>query len=150
VREVDLLRRCNAVFKQGACFIGWRHGGTSVDGDDYLHAFQAADDPLAPNSCPIGWRAPPAMSLGCRRHPQRAAVEADRGPKLASHGEYAGPLAYAYHFDAPALAVLLREQGIANGVAHVVDTLRQVHCDETVPSPAWISNAAAALRQTST
>ena len=132
VREVDLLRRCNAVFKQGARFIGWRHGGTSVDGDDYLHAFQAADDSSGPELLPY-WLAGAAgnVSWDAAATPQRAAVEADRGPKLASHGEYAGPLAYAYHFDAPALAVLLREQGIANGVAHVVDTLRQVHCDET-------------------
>ena len=58
--------------------------------------------------------------------PQKAAADAYRAPKLPTHPDFVGPLNYAFHFDAVTLAEMLRDQGIANGVDHLVDTVSEV------------------------
>lgn len=123
VDEADLIRRCGATFKQGAKFVGWRTG----NGDQYLHAFQAVDDRSGLDLLPY-WLLGAAGDEGWDEAstPQRNAADACRAPKLPSHPDYVGPLNYAFHFDAVMLAQLLRDQAIANGVAHLVDTVSEV------------------------
>ncbi|MDP5281428.1 tryptophan 7-halogenase [Sphingomonas sp. DG1-23] len=127
VREADLVRRCGASFKQGASFINWRYAPGAPGGDHFLHAFQEAARE-GPELLPYwllgvaGDRPWDMVST-----PQRRAVDACRAPKLTSHPDYVGPLNYAFHFDAGAFAELLREQGIANGVSHLADTVEEVH-----------------------
>jgi hypothetical protein len=58
--------------------------------------------------------------------PQKAAADAHRAPKLPSHPSFVGPLNYAFHFDAVTLAEMLRDQAVANGVGHLVDTVTEV------------------------
>jgi tryptophan 7-halogenase len=125
--EADLIRRCGATFKQGAKFAHWRHTPGQPGHDHYLHSFQESD----PSS---GLELLPYWLLGVAgdenwdevNTPQKKAADAHRAPKLPSHPDYVGPLNYAFHFDAVALAALLREQGIANGVSHIVDTVTSV------------------------
>ncbi|NIJ18829.1 hypothetical protein FHS95_000498 [Sphingomonas naasensis] len=130
VREADLVRRCGASFKQGASFINWRRAPGTPGRDDFLHAFQEADRD-GPELLPYwllgvaGDRPWDAAST-----PQRRAADACRAPKLPGHPDYVGPLNYAFHFDAGAFAELLREQGIANGVTHLVDTVDAVQLGE--------------------
>jgi tryptophan halogenase len=51
-------------------------------------------------------------------------------PKAIIHSGHAGPLEYAYHFDAVELAKLLRPHATALGVHHVEDLVHDVALDE--------------------
>ena len=126
IDEADLVRRCGATFKQGAKFAHWRHApGRSPD--HYLHPFQVAEAKDGLELLPY-W----LLGLGGDENwdevanPQKKAADAHRAPKLPTHPDYVGPLNYAFHFDAVALAGLLREQAVKNGVEHKVDTITQV------------------------
>ncbi|WP_076070459.1 tryptophan halogenase family protein [Sphingomonas montana] len=127
IDEADLIRRCGATFKQGAKFVNWRDTPGSGTTDHYSHPFQVADPSAGLELLPY-W----LIGLGGTENwdevstPQKKASDAHRAPKLPSHADYVGPLNYAFHFDAIALAGLLREQGIANGVRHLVDTVGEV------------------------
>ncbi|QIG81898.1 tryptophan 7-halogenase [Sphingosinithalassobacter tenebrarum] len=127
IDEADLIRRCDASFKQGAKFVHWQAEPGTAASDHYLHGFQTADDQNGPELLPY-WLL--GMAGDARwdeaATPQKRAGDACRGPKLPSHSDFVGPLNYAYHFDAKALAVLLREQAIANSVRHIADTVSEV------------------------
>lgn len=131
VEEAELVRRCGATFKQGVTFAHWRHAPGEAGSDHYLHPFQVADRGDGLELLPYwllgvggteGWDAVAT--------PQKRAVDAGRAPKLPMHPDYQAPLNYAFHFDAVALAGLLCEQGIANGVVHIVDTIAKVALTE--------------------
>ena len=131
IDEADLVRRCGATFKQGAKFVNLRNVPGEGVTDHYSHPFQVAD-------ASGGFELLPYWLLGVGgvenwdeiSNPQKKAADAWRGPKLPSHDDYVAPLNYAFHFDAIALAGLLREQGIANGVEHLIDTVTEVRLDE--------------------
>nr|WP_294810051.1 tryptophan halogenase family protein [uncultured Sphingomonas sp.] len=127
VDEAELVRRCGATFKQGAKFVHWRHAPGAPGHDHYLHAFQETDDREGPELLPY-WLLGLAGDANWDEvnTPQKRAADAHRAPKLPSHPDFVGPLNYAFHFDAVSLAALLREQGIANGVTHLVDTVQEV------------------------
>lgn len=132
VPEKELLRRCEATFKQGVKFVDWLHPAGHDGQSNYLHGFQEADDRKGgPEYLPY-WLLGEAgdMPWDEASTPQKRTVDALRGPKLATHPEYAGVLNYAFHFDAAALAELLRDQSVANGVVHIADTVQEVICAE--------------------
>lgn len=122
VDEAELVRRCGATFKQGARFANWRTGS-----DHYLHAFQEADTRAGVELLPY-WLLGAAGSEPWDEvsTPQTRAADAHRAPKLPTHPDYVAPLNYAFHFDAVILAELLRDQAVANGVAHLTDTVTEV------------------------
>jgi hypothetical protein len=97
-----------------------------------MHPFQVADDSNGLELLPY-W----LLGLGGHENwdevsnPQKRTADAHRAPKLPSHPDYVGPLNYAFHFDAIALAGLLCEQGVRNGVTHIVDTIDDVLIDES-------------------
>ncbi|MBO9622937.1 MAG: tryptophan 7-halogenase [Sphingomonas sp.] len=127
IDEAELVRRCGATFKQGAKFVHWQRAPGMSGRDHYLHAFQETDDRAGPELLPY-WLLGQAGDAGWDEvnTPQKRAADAHRAPKLPSHPNYVGPLNYAFHFDAVSLAALLREQGITNGVTHLVDTVQEV------------------------
>jgi flavin-dependent dehydrogenase len=131
VDEAELIRRCGATFKQGVKFVDWHSAPGTTHLDHYLHGFQAADDSEGPELLPY-WLLGMAGDLPWDEasSPQKRAADAHRAPKLPSHPDYVGPLNYAFHFDATALAVLLREQAVANGVRHLIGTVEQVTLGE--------------------
>jgi tryptophan halogenase len=127
IDEAEMVRRCGATFKQGAKFVHWQHAPGARGRDHYLHAFQVAENPGGLELLPY-WLLGVAGDEGWDEvgTPQKAAADAHRAPKLPSHSSFVGPLNYAFHFDAVSLAGLLRDQGIANGVDHLVDTVSEV------------------------
>lgn len=127
VDEAEMIRRCGATFKQGAKFANWRHAPGTGRHDHYLHSFQNTEDRGGLDLLPY-W----LLGLAGDENwdevntPQKKAADAHRAPKLPSHPDYVAPLNYAFHFDAVTLAQLLRDQGIANGVTHLIDTVEEV------------------------
>ena len=132
VDEAELVRRCGATFKQGARFVHWQRAPGTPGRDHYMHPFQVAETPGGLELLPY-WLSGAAGDAEWDEAstPQKAAADAARAPKLPTHPDYVGPLNYAFHFDAVALAGLLRERAVANGVAHLVDTVTHVALDHS-------------------
>jgi hypothetical protein len=69
---------------------------------------------------------------------QNRVAEAGRAPKGAGEGDFAGPLNYAYHFDATRVAEVLAEHARALGVGHLQGLLTGSYCDpEPARSTTW-------------
>lgn len=127
LREADLLRDCDAAFKQGSRFNGWVDGRP---GDHYHHPFVL----------PQGHGEADLVSAWLARHADRPFAElvsfqpqlCARGlaPKQASTPEYAAVANYAYHFDAGKFGQLLRAHCTQRlGVRHVLDEVVAVQSD---------------------
>jgi flavin-dependent dehydrogenase len=131
IDEAEMVRRCGATFKQGAKFVNWRDVPGGGRHDHYLHSFQSAEERGGLDLLPY-W----LLGLAGDENwdevntPQKRAADAFRAPKLPSHPDYVAPLNYAFHFDAVTLSHLLRDQGIANGVIHLIDTVDEVMIGE--------------------
>jgi tryptophan halogenase len=127
--EADMVREASATFKQGIRFNNWRRtpGPGAGEDDHYFHPFQVADQHAGLDLLPywlLGVAGDAPWADVCTV--QKRVVEDRRGPKLVTHDDYAGPLNYAYHFDAVEFARLLRKHAISLGVRHVVDDIDQV------------------------
>ena len=117
--EADFLLACDAAFKQGSRFDGWRTGAA---GDRYYHPFTAPAEGDA-RALVAAWR----DNMGDR--PFAEAVSAQ--PRVAALGlaprqrampDYAGALNYAYHLDAAKLAEMLSRHAVQRlGVEHIRD-----------------------------
>jgi tryptophan halogenase len=128
LREIDLIRECDAAFKQGSCFDGWLHGGA---GDRYYHPFtlpHASGDLDLPSAWLQGGREQAfAESVG----PQPHLCNAGLAPKQTTTPEFGGVVNYGYHFDAVKLGHLLQRQATTVlGVRHVVDHFTAVRPHE--------------------
>ncbi|HEY0953112.1 MAG TPA: tryptophan halogenase family protein [Roseateles sp.] len=116
--EVDLIRECDAAFKQGSCFDGWLHGGP---GDRYYHPFSLphgfGEVDLAGAWAQRGGEPAFAECVG----PQPHLCEAHLAPKQTTTPDFGAVMNYGYHFDAVKLGHLLRRHATqVLGVRHVV------------------------------
>lgn len=119
ISETTFVRRCNAAFKQGSRFNGWRDGS---DADYYFHPFEAPPSQDDVDALTL-WRASQGdTSFADAVCHQPTVCLAGLAPKQAGTPEYAAVANYAYHLDAPAFAKLLAEHACENlGVRHIVD-----------------------------
>jgi len=122
--ESELLRRCEASFKQGTRFTAWARQG---DDSRYVHPFslpaEYATLNLAEHWLATGGTTPFADFVT----PQAAVIEAGLAPKQPATPEYAFNVNYGYHFDAGKFAKLLHEHAVGRlGVRHVSGNLQQV------------------------
>ncbi len=119
ISETDFVRRCQASFKQGSRFNGWRSGQPD---DYYFHPFEAP--PSADLADPLSlWKAASRdLPFAEAVNHQPAVCLADLAPKQPGTPEFAAVANYAYHLDAPAFAELLCEHAVQQlGVRHVID-----------------------------
>ena len=114
--ETDFIRHADAVFKQGARFVGWTFGGE----DGYYHPLNppagAGEVNLSPH-----WETQEGEEPFAHRVDFQGTL-CDRGlaPKSITHPEYAGLANYAYHLDAGKFAALLRDHAVGKlGVEHM-------------------------------
>ena len=126
--EVDLVRECDAAFKQGSRFDGWLHGGA---GDRYYHPFTLphgwGEVDLASAWLQSGREQPFAESVG----PQPHLCNAHLAPKQTTTPDFGGVMNYGYHFDAVKLGHLLQRHATSRlGVRHVVDQVTAVRSHE--------------------
>ncbi|MBO9711561.1 MAG: tryptophan 7-halogenase [Sphingomonas sp.] len=121
IAEPDFLLACEASFKQGSRFDGWRTGAA---GDSYLHPFTAPLD-AAPRDLVWAWqREGDGRGFAESVCPQTRICGLDLAPRQRAMPDYAGALNYAYHLDATKLAQLLTRHGIERlGVRCIRDTV---------------------------
>ena len=132
VDETSLVRECGTSFKQGAKFVHWRYPPGRGRPDHYLHSFQVTHEPTGLDLLPYWLLGVAGQNTNWDEvsTPQKRVADSGRAPKLIDHPHYEGPLNYAYHFDTLKLAALLRKQGLASGVQHVLDTVDAVNLAE--------------------
>lgn len=131
IDEARFVREAAATFKQGVRFDDWLHPPGPAGRHCYLHPFDApfeaeGADLVAHWLLKDPATRPPfaeAMTI------QNRVAAGLRGPKHRGEGDYDGPLAYAYHFDAHRLAALLRARAVELGVRHLQGELRGVETD---------------------
>lgn len=122
--EEQVLRECDAAFKQGSRFDGW---ATGQPGDSYYHPFTPPPEG-EPRDLVAAWReAAPNLPFAEAVSAQPAVCAKSLAPKQASMAGYAGALNYAYHLDAGKLAACLaRHATQALGVVHARDEVVSV------------------------
>ena len=133
IDEKRFIRETSATFKQGIRFVDWAQAPGGEAHDEFMHPFEAPFYTEGTSLVPY-WllqdeatRVPFAQAVTIQ---QRVAA-ARRAPKRAHEAAYAGPLNYAYHFDAVKLAKVLAERARELGVQHVEATLSGVVRDES-------------------
>lgn len=139
ISEVDLIRECDASFKQGSRFDGWAQGA----GERYHHPFTL---PTGHGEADLvgAWLAHGAdRSFAETVCPQPHVVDAGLAPKQPATPPFAAVANYAYHFDAGKFGTLLRRHAVGKlGVQHILDDV-----DSVVSAP---DGSIAALRTRST
>ena len=127
IDERRFVRETAATFKQGIRFVDW-----ASTGQEFLHPFEAPFYTEGTSLVPY-WllqdeatRVPFAQAVTL----QARVAAAQRAPKRGHEAAFAGPLNYAYHFDALKLARVLAERAQELGVQHVEATLSAVTRDE--------------------
>ena len=131
IDERRFVRETAATFKQGIRFVDWAQAPVDGVHHQFYHPFEA---PFYAEGINLvsAWlqqdeaTRPPfarAMTL------QERVADARRAPKRGHEGAFAGPLNYAYHFDAHRLAKVLAERARELGVQHVEATLSGVARD---------------------
>ena len=130
IPEAEFLLACDASFKQGSRFDGWR---TGAPGDCYLHPFSPPIDG-DPRALVAAWQEGGEAGFAEAVTPQARACALDLAPRQRSMPDYAGALNYAYHLDAVKLAALLRRHatgrlGVRHLADHVVGVDRSDDCD---------------------
>ncbi len=122
--ETDLIRECDASFKQGTHFRGWRTGSS----DTYSHPFTVptdyADISLAPHWLSLN----NASQFADAVTPQTALFADCLAPKQITTPEYAFVVNYGYHLDAGKFAELLRRHCTEQlSVQHIQANVSQIN-----------------------
>ena len=121
ISESEFIRCCDASFKQGSKFVGWR---TGQDDESYYHPFEIPTG-FSKASLVKHWRQhAQQISFAGAVCPQPHLCDRNLAPKQASTPEYAAVANYAYHLDAVKFADLLKRHcveklGVVHRVAHV-------------------------------
>ena len=124
IHERDLIRHCDASFKQGTEFIDWV---SEREPNRYYHPFSLPAD-YATLNLAEHWLASELQQDFCSAvTPQAEIIRSSLAPKSLDVPEYAFQLNYGYHFDAAKLSELLSEHALQKlGVFHIFANLQEV------------------------
>ncbi|WOX06886.1 tryptophan halogenase family protein [Microbulbifer pacificus] len=132
LEEKQLFTDCEASFKQGSLFVGWR---TPAEEDAYYHPFSLPhgyfEQDLAHHSADRSADRKYAYAVS----PQPTICDANLAPKQLQTPEYAGVLNYGYHFDAVKFGVCLRDHCTSRlGVTYLPAEVTEVElaCDGSI------------------
>ncbi|WKE66159.1 tryptophan 7-halogenase [Gallaecimonas kandeliae] len=118
ISETELIRQCDATFKQSIQFIDWEQDPARHGSNSYHHLFDYPEI-LGGDPTPF-WLADPQGSYADAVAIQGRLIEAGLGPKLATQAEYQGVCQYAYHLDAAKFGALLARHGTGKlGVEYI-------------------------------
>ncbi len=127
--EADFLRRTNGSFKLGIEFVNW-----GAEGERYMHAFGRVGQDLWQVPFEHHWRRMRAKGraadLGSYSITRMAALANKFMPAQADPpNSPIGDIAHAYHFDASAYALYLREVAESRGVTRLDGEIEEVETD---------------------
>ena len=123
IPESQFLLECDASFKQGSRFDGWRTGGAE---DSYLHPF-TPPIPGDVKALITAWKQTDGRSFAELATPQAAVCMQNLAPRQRSMPDYAAALNYGYHFDAGKFARLLSRHAVNRlGVTHIRDQVTDI------------------------
>lgn len=129
ISETDLIRHCDASFKQSIRFENWRKTNTTAV-HFYHHVFdypERQDVKITPYWLNSNKQQSYADTVGI----QSRLCDLGLAPKLITQPEYEGVANYAYHLDAAKFAALLTRHGVEKlGVKHIKAEVKQVLTDE--------------------
>ena len=117
IPECDMLRFCDASFKQGTRFVDW----DQVSSDRcYFHPFSLPLEYSSLNLAEFWAGQNRPQSFANFVSPQIPVIEAHKAPKHGEVPDYAFNVNYGYHFDAGKFSKLLHEFGVNQlGVRYV-------------------------------
>jgi tryptophan halogenase len=131
ISESELMLECDATFKLGIRFDGWRQnqnqyfwhpfGDLRGSNDEYLSIL----DHWLRLNLDDGSSVPPHQLMHDCFHEARC-CESLQAPRTLDAPDYTHEALYAYHLDAGKLATFLRKKSLALGVNHKVDTIQGV------------------------
>ena len=128
VGEGEFVRGCDASFKQGTRFVGWRGAPNT---DPYLHPFSWPLDYASGNPARHWLAGGRAMPFADMATPQAEVIRRGLGPKQAAMPGYAFAVNYGYHLDAGKFAALLRRHAVERlGVSHVRANVNGLNAQE--------------------
>jgi len=121
ISETEFIRKCDATFKQGACFKKWIDNS---EDDFYYHPLMLPSN-LGPLNAVIRKlnmdTSGDDLSYSTMLCSQEAACERALAPKTITTPEYQGYLNYAYHLDTNKFSVFIKEHCISKlNINHVV------------------------------
>ena len=126
--EAELVRACDASFKQGTQFSGWAEEGNA---DRYLHPFSLPAEYATVNLAPYWLEHGAGVSFAEFVTPQASVINAGLAPKQATTPDYAFVVNYGYHFDAAKFADLLHRHAVDElGVRYVSGNVERVEAEE--------------------
>lgn len=149
ISEARFMRAAGASFKQGVTFRNWVRPPGAAGADHYFHPFnQPSKRPDGPELLPywLTGAAGEGVPFAQASTLQKRVVDACRGPKRFSDGDYQAPMNYAYHFDAAQFAGVLAEEARALGVRHLQATVQSVSLAENGDIDAVVTGEAGTLR----
>ena len=124
IKESDFLTECNASFKQGTKFVGWKNGRSD---DYYYHPFDLPRDFSDVNMAQYWSDQRPEVSFSKFACVQEHLCEQDLSPKLRHSGAYSGVANYGYHLDAGKFSEFIKRHCVENlGVKLVADRVTDV------------------------
>ena len=122
--EADLLRQCEASFKQGTRFTGWSRPG---EAQQYVHPFSLPAEYATLNLAEHWLATGGAVPFADFAAPQARVIAGGLAPKQRATPEYAFNVNYGYHFDAGKFARLLHRHAVTRlGIRYVPGNLQQV------------------------
>ncbi len=128
IDEATFMRETTATYKQGIKFVDWEHAPIAGQHNHFLHPFDAPywvdGAGLLPYWLLQDEATRPPFAEAVTFQPRVA--DADRAPKRPYEGNFAGPLNFAYHFDAVKFAHLLEQRGLELGVTHLKGNISSV------------------------
>lgn len=127
IGEFEFLTACDASFKQGSRFDGWR---TGQGGDTYLHPFTPPAGDAGPLIAALNGEEA-SLAFADAATPQAELCARDLAPRQRSMPDYAGAANYGYHLDAARLAALLARHAVERlGVIHIRDHVDAVEAGD--------------------
>lgn len=131
IPEAEFLEQCDAAFKQGSRFDGWRDGSAE---DSYLHPFSAPPAAEMRDLAAAWQMAGRPGPFAAAITPQHAVCASSLAPRQRAMPDYAGALNYGYHLDAGKFAALLMRHatqrlGVTRIAAQVTGARRAANGD---------------------
>ncbi|WDE14582.1 tryptophan 7-halogenase [Thalassomonas haliotis] len=125
IRESDFMRECDASFKQGSKFNGWRNGNAD---DSYYHPFTLPQGYDELDMMRFFQHSQPQGSFAGTVCPQVAICQQGLAPKQITTPEYAGVVNYGYHLNAGKFAGLLKRHCLEKfNLSYVLDEVVKVN-----------------------